>query len=365
MSTAMPEDVWSFLEQVAVRSLEQDPEPGAALIRAPGFDYGRMVDQAMRHSLLPAVAAFVHRHGLRRALPVRLRIPVMAQLQLARHRARLLTRAALDLDGALKAAAVPMVWTKGVVLQSSLYDDDGTRTFNDLDMMVLPIDRDTARNAIVGEGFVSDHTFDPVTGHLRPISRVASRMYQLSPDHLPHFHRLTDDLAVPVVVVDVANSLTWHGSPWEVPVESVHGSAVRTEVHGMGSLSAMSPAHALLFVCLHLFREGWFERTILTKDLSLAQFADIAVAWHRLDGPGRRELADLVVTHGLQEPVSWATAHTDSLWNLSITADLGLHEAATPEWLTSARSGTGARLRWHGSMRDRLRSTTDLVLEER
>lgn len=173
---------------------------------------------------------------------------------------------------------------------------------------------------------------------------------------------MTGDAAVPVVVVDVANSLTWHGSPWNVPVELTHHDARSVTVLDGHELPAMAPPHALLFVCLHLFREGWFERTIRTKDISLAQFADVALAWQSLDPLQRQELAAIVRDCGLEEPMAWVTAHTDSLFGDSMTEDLGLVEVATPTWLSSARSVGGVTLHWHGTMRERLRFSGSLDL---
>lgn len=361
---SVPDDVWAFLEHVAVHPDAPDPGEAGELVTGSQFDHGRMVEQAMRHGLLPAVADFLHRHGLRRSLPVRLRNPVLAQLHLSRHRSAVLTRAALEVSAALAGAGIPVVWTKGVILQSWLYGGAGTRTFNDIDMMIRPGHREPVRDALVAAGYVAEHRFDSASGSLLPIGRAAARVYQFSPDHLPHFHRLTGDAAVPVVVVDVANSLTWHGSPWEVPVKLTHDGARPAAVLDGRELPAMAPPHAFLFICLHLFREGWFERTIKTKDLSLAQFADVALAWRSLGPLERRELAAIVHEYGLEEPVAWVTAHTDSLFGDSMTGQLGLAEAATPAWLSSARSSGGMTLHWPGTMRARLRSSGSLELME-
>lgn len=360
----VPDDVWAFLEHVALHP--QSPEPGVAgeLVKGTQFDHGRMVENAMRHGLLPSVADFLHRHELRRSLPVRLRNPVLAALHHSRQRSRVLTQSAVYLDGALAQAEIPVVWTKGVVLQSWLYGSAGIRLFNDIDMMILPEHRADAREALIAAGYVAEHRFDPSSGALSPIDRATARLYQLSPDHLPHFHRLTGDAAVPVVAVDVANSLTWHGSSWEVPVQVVHRAARRVAVMEGTELPAMAPHHTLLFLALHLFREGWFERTIRTKDLSLAQFADVSLAWRRLDSSDRQELAMLISEYQLEEPIGWVTAHTDSIFGDSMTETLGLSEVATPSWISSARGRTGAILHWTGTMRERLRASGPLELVE-
>lgn len=347
--------VWGVLELVATsQGLDDAPDDRAAPLGAPDFDHGRLVEQAMRHGLLAALADYLHRHGLRRTLPARLRNPVASYLRLSRHRARLLTGAAEQVTRVLVGEGVPAAWTKGVVLQSTLYDGTGVRTFNDIDLMIRPVDRDRIRDVLVAVGYQPATRFDQSTGELRAIGRAAERMYQLSPDHLPHLHLPTDDLIVPAVSLDVANSLTWHGSRWQVPVDQVLERAAPVPV-GPATLPALSDVDSFLFLCLHLFREGWIQRTIATKDVSLAQFADIHRQWRRV-GAGRHDaIAGAVAGYGLAEPVGWVCGHTDALFGTDLVARLGLTAQVTTAWLASAQGSDGRSLSWSGDMRERLR----------
>ncbi|MFE7504653.1 nucleotidyltransferase family protein [Promicromonospora sp. NPDC057488] len=358
-----PDDVWTFLELVAGHPHASEPGAAGELIGRAHFDHDRMVGLAMRHGLLPSVANFLHVNGLRRSLPTRLRNPVLNALYHSRHRSALLTLAAVEINAALSAHKIPVVWTKGVVLQTWLYRNTGTRLFNDLDIMVLPEHRESVSEVLMSAGFKAGHRFDPSSATLVPVDRKTTTLYRLSPDHLVPFNRLTGDVAVPVVVIDVANSLTWHGSPWDVPVHLVQEPAVLVPVREGDCLPAMAPPHSLLFLCLHLFREGWFEGTIRLKDISLAQFADISLAWRQLSGPERQELGRLIHHHGLQEPLAWATAHTDSIFGDMMTEELDLSEYATADWLSSARGRGEDVLHWSGTMRERLRANGHLVLQ--
>ncbi|MGW1845545.1 nucleotidyltransferase family protein [Streptomyces sp. NPDC001966] len=349
--------VWGVLQLIALQQgLDEEPDERAAPLARADFDHGRLVEQAMRHGLLAALAHYLHRHGLRRTLPARLRNPVLSYLLMSEHRAHLLTHEALRVSTALEGAGIQAAWTKGVVLQSTLYDDSGVRTYNDIDLMIAPADRERTQAALVDLGYEAAVAFDPTARELRKISRAAERMYRMSPDHLPHFHRLVDDLCVPHISVDVANSLTWHGSAWHVPLGPVMAQRETVNVLGGTPLPTLSPTHCFLFLCLHLFREAWVQRTVQTKDVSLAQFADIARQWRRSSPQTRRRVAESVATWELAGPVAWVCAHTDALLGTEMVAGLGLAAAADPAWLASGQGGSGRRLTWSGDMRERLRS---------
>ncbi|WP_399933767.1 nucleotidyltransferase family protein [Streptomyces kanamyceticus] len=349
---------WAVLELVAEhQGLDAEPDARAAHLRRPDFDHGQLIQQAMRHNLLPALADFLNRHGLRKALPHRLRTPVLNQLRLSEHRGRLLTREAARVSDGLARAGVRAAWTKGVTLQTTLYDDTAVRSFNDIDLMIAPEDRERTRTALIDLGYTPDAVFDPETGQLKEMPRLDRRSYRMSPDHLPHFRLLTEDICVPHVSVDVANSLTWHGSAWQVPMRRVVERIAPVPVIG-GVLPALSTPHAFLFLCLHVFREGWLQRTIVTKDLALSQFADILRQWRRSSPEVRRDVGAAVAEFGLAEPMAWVCAHTDALFGAGILEELGLTAQADPRWQASAQGAGGRRLTWHGDMRRRLREVT-------
>ncbi|MFF5563242.1 nucleotidyltransferase family protein [Streptomyces sp. NPDC012623] len=357
-ATGRPDDaVWSFVELLAThQGLDTPPDERAELIKRPDFDHGRLVEQAMRHGLLAALAAFLNRHGLRRDLPARLRAPVMSALRYNEYHAHFLTTEAARLAATLADAGVTLAFTKGVVLQNSLYDVPGIRNFNDIDLMIAPADRESVRAALLDAGFTASTDFDPGTKALRPLARSDELMYRLSPDHWPHFHRLTGDLCVPDVAVDVANSLTWHGSEWQVPMDAVMDGVVPTAVTDEVTVPTLSPVHTFLFLCLHVFREGWTVRTARRKDVSLAQFVDILRHWTQQPPEIRAAVATAVGAYGLADPIAWVGAHTDTLFGSRIVEELELAAHAGPEWLASAGGGPGRRLVWSGDIRERLRT---------
>ncbi|KUF18647.1 nucleotidyltransferase family protein [Streptomyces silvensis] len=357
------DDVWAVLELVASQQgLDEDPGERADLVRSPDFDHGRLVEHAMRHGLMAALADYLYRHGLYRAMPGWLRNPVLNYRFLSEHRARAFTGEAARVAACMEQAGIRFAWTKGVVLQSTLYDSTFVRTYNDIDMMIDPGDREGTEKALISLDYRPRSTFDPVNKKLRDLSRAKQLIYRMSPDHLPHFHRLTDDACVPTICVDVANSLTWHNSDWQVPMDAVMEEIRPVEVVGGGSLTTLSPSHSLLFLFLHLFREAWIERVFLDGDITLAQLADIARAWRRASIEDRQRVRTDMIEFGLSEPVAWVGGHTDAVFGTDVVHELGLADFAGGDWLASAQGSGGCRLRWSGDMRERLRNPARMKL---
>ncbi|MGW7466955.1 nucleotidyltransferase family protein [Streptomyces xantholiticus] len=365
-SVGRPDDaVWSFVELLAShQGLDVPPDERADLMKRPDFDHGRLVEQAMRHGLLAALADFVNRHGLRRDLPARLRPPIMSYLRYSEYRAHFLTVEAARVATAMAEAGVTLAFTKGIVLQDSLYGVAGIRTFNDIDTMIAPSDRDRVRDVLLSIGFSASTDFDPGTKALKPIARADERMYQMSPDHWPHFHRLTSDICMPDVSVDVASSLTWHGSEWQVPMDAVMTDVVPISVTEGATLPTLSPVHTFLFLCLHVFREGWIVRTARRKDVSMAQFVDIARHWAQQPPATRAAIAAAVAEFGLGDAIAWVCAHTDTLFGSDIIKELRLTDHSRPEWLASAGGGPGRRFLWSGDIRERLRTPAPCIFTE-
>ncbi|MFJ8823131.1 nucleotidyltransferase family protein [Streptomyces sp. NPDC102467] len=332
-------DVRAVLLAVAEhQGLDHAPDGVADLLRRPGFDHGRLIEHALRHKLGAALSDYVHRHGLRRSFPVQLRVPLLSFLQSARHREAVLTAEAARVSQAVAAAGIDAAWTKGVVARDRLYDGRAVRQFNDIDLMIRPEDRGRLSAALLDAGYAAERVWDSVSGRLLPRSRAELRIYQLSPDHLPHFHRIGPDPVVPVFVLDVANSLTWHGAEWQVPMDEVLAGRRSLTVGGV-SLPALSSAHSFLFVCLHLFREGWVDRFARLKGANLSQVAEVLREWRRLDADERASVLDAVAAYGLARPVAWACGHTDRVFATSLTEELGVEEEATAEWLGGSVDG--------------------------
>jgi hypothetical protein len=347
---------WTALELIARAPLSDEDHTVLAGLLAGDLLWGELLEQAMRHKLVPLMAAQLADDRLRHLLPWHVRSHLGATLSLNRQRIHILRSAAAEIVTALEAAGIPFAATKGITFESTLYEGDGSRYMNDIDFMVRPADRDQATEVMHGLGYEMG-SLEPDSQAIRPHSRREMVVYQLNQDHIPVFTRLTGDLATPSVRVDIANSLTWTNSPFEVPVEEALSQTVRQPIPGLSCLlPAFSPYFQFIFTALHLFREAWIERWLDEgQDVNLVKFTDMLRLWRAYGTTlAGTEFRDTVDRFGIADPLSWVVWHLDQLLGTDVLAATGLRGRTDEEWLTSAYRPGGGLYRWQGGMRQRL-----------
>ncbi|THV37613.1 nucleotidyltransferase family protein [Glycomyces buryatensis] len=352
---------WELLKSIAIgRQGSAAWADAEDRIRSGGFNHDALIGQAVQHTLMETTAAFVEALDERPVLPNR----TLNHLEHCLSANRVATVKCLDdaaeAGNAMSQEGVRFAFTKGIICQQTFYDGLGARRFNDIDMMVHPDDAKEAATVLTGLAYVERHYFDNRTQSLVPISKHRQAMYRLSPDHLPHFTRLNPGSLPSHTAVDVALSLTWHGSPWQVGV----GDAL-DEVQVVGcripggsvDLLALPQEYDLIFHVLHLFREGWFERTVIEKDVRLSQFTDVVRGWGALEPAARERFVNLIRSSGIELPVAWVLCHADAVFGSTMADECGLASYGTWEWMSSM-AGRGGYLRWDGDMEQRLRKST-------
>lgn len=361
------EKVWELLEHISIADPDNEPFRKAVELAPQVDDFDELLSQAARHALVPSVADFMVQSDLLRLVPHHAQRHLLGTLHWNRFKTRRHAREAARVTAEFENEGVRVACTKGIVCQASLYDGRGIRHFGDIDLMVLPEDRDKTAEILYRLGYAGAKKFDHRTGELLELSRSLKLMYMVYPDHLPHFFRIpVDDDGMPYYMVDVAYNLTWYSSSWQVPmaqaldkVFGVHSGSGPDRV----TLPALDAPYGFLFVVLHMFREGWFERTIREKDIRLSQCADVWRFWQRF-GRGRLDdIKKVVAEHSLEPAVAWVCRHVDDVYATTITDELGLDEYCDDRWLHSAGATDGGHLVWQGNLRTRLRDRRTPVLQ--
>lgn len=349
---------WSALELLCTGRDEREPELLERLLAAREVSWGELLEQALRHQMLPMLA---HR-ALRLAAESGLRIPgrvenhLQQTLEANRWRMVVLRRETARIGRALQGRGVAFAVTKGITFESTIYRDEGVRVLKDVDFLIGPADRD-AVSALLGELGYRPGVYDPATRSIVSHPRRQHMTYVMNPDHLPRHARLCDEPCVSSLYVDFANSLTWTKSPYEIPVEDALASCRELRLPDVEPpVPCLAPDFQFLFTVLHLFREAWLEQWVeLELDVTLAKFGDVI----RLFEAHRDELAGgafaaLVDRRRAAEPVAWVLEHTDRTFGTGIAAALGLDGRVDDDWLAAAHPSFGKERRWTGTMRERL-----------
>jgi hypothetical protein len=351
---------WAALELVLRMDLGL-PASGdlERLVGAESFDWGELLEQALRHKLLPLAASYLTVDPVRSTIPWHVRGHLDRVLALNRYTLGVYRATAADIVRALDGAGVRFVATKGIVFESTLYGANGTRYMNDLDVMILPAQRADAVAALSEIGF-RPGVYYPPSAEIQPHPRRETVTYRLNPDHVPLLVRLTGDPVAPATLLDVAYSLTWARSEYEVRVEDALATIATQPLPGHAdvALPTFVPYYQFVFTALHLFREAWIDRWLAEdQDVNLAKFADVLRLWQR-DGESllANDLRDRLDEDGIVQPVAWVLTHLDDLMGTEIAAAVGIHGSITESWLSSAYAPGGGIRHWQGPIRERLRS---------
>lgn len=349
---------WALMELLCL-GLITDEEQSAFtdLVKAGDLDWGILLEQALRHKMLPLLAYHTLDVNPEQAVPRRVQDHFRSVLDLNRHKRTLWYQEAHRVITALGQEDIQVLGRKDVAFESVLYNGNGSRRFGDIDLLIAPADRDKTLEALSKLGYQTG-LFDWETQQMRPISRKNMMIFRMNPDHLPVHSKLTGDPIMQYTELDFANSLTWHGSSYEVPLEQATAEIYYQPVVGFPDMEipCMTPPFQFISTVLHLFREAWFERWLeWEQDVDLTKFSDVIRLWRtyetQLSAPsfGQR-LEDF----GIVEPMVWVLEHLDRTFGMNIVTTLGLNGRIDEEWLFSGRASGKQQFQWRGSMRERL-----------
>lgn len=358
MTRALPDQSlgpeWAVMELLA-RGLVDDSERRMArdLILLETLDWGELLEQALRHKMLPMLSYHIISAGLRFDVPTAIYQHLESVLEWNRCQIDVFRREAVRIAKGLADRGVHFVVTKGITFESTLYGGLGTRHMNDIDFMITPRDRDAVMSLMQELGFRP--FFDWAKDARR--EEISSR---LNRDHLPKHAREVDQPGIGIVNVDIANSLTWTKSPFDVPVEEALKQPVELPVPGIPGvgLPSFCPKYQFLFTVLHLFREAWLQKFVdFGTDVGLMKFGDvIRLVDHDRSALTDGELLQIMKTHNVTDPVAWVLRQLDETFQMRTLELLQLEEYGDEKLLASQMQST-AYVRTSGqSMRQRLQS---------
>lgn len=347
---------WTLLELLA-RGVVDDSERQAVrdLILSDRLDWGELLEQSLRHKMLPMLAHHTISADLRFDIPTTIYMHLESVLEWNRCQIDLFRKETVHIARQLAGRGINFVVTKGMTFESTLYDGLGTRQMNDIDFMIAPKDREAVLAAMQELGFRTffDWAKDPRR------EEISSR---LNRDHLPKLAREIDQPGIRIINIDIANSLTWTKSPFDIPVEEALEHPVEQQVPGVdgASIPAFRPVYQFLFTVLHLFREAWLQKFVeVGTDVSLMKFGDVIRLVDRYRNElVHGELSRIMEIHNMTHPVAWVLRHMDDTFRTSTLELLGLGNSGDEKWLSSQMQSSGYVRPFSQSMRQRLQSKT-------
>jgi len=353
---------WTILELLA-RGIADDSEHQTVrdLLLTDTLNWGELLEQALRHKMLPMLAHHIMSENVRFEVPTSIYQHLESVLEWNRWQIEVFRREAVRVAKKLTSRGIHFVVTKGIAFESTLYGALGTRYMNDIDFMIAPRDREVVLTAMQELGF------RPFFEWAKDARReeISSR---LNRDHLPKLARDVDQPGVRLINVDIANSLTWTKSPFDVSVEEALEHRVEQPVPGMPgvSLPCFRPRYQFLFTALHLFREAWLQKFVdFGNDVGLMKFGDVI---RLIDCYGAElsdgELLRVMETHRVSDPVAWVLRRLDDTFHTHTLELLALENHGDEGLLASQLQSSGYVRASGQSMRERLQSKARGSLRE-
>jgi Uncharacterised nucleotidyltransferase len=345
---------WTILELLA-RGVVDDPERQLirALVSADTLNWGELLEQALRHKMVPMLAHHIISAGLRFDVPTTIYIHLESSLEWNRCQIEVFRRETVRLAQGLTDRGIRFVVTKGMTFESTLYEGLGTRFMNDIDFMIAPKDREAVMSAMQELGFrpFFEWAKDPRR------EEISSR---LNRDHLPKLAHEIDQPGTKIINLDIANSLTWTKSPFDVPVEEALQDRIEQPIPGLPGVSipCFRPTYQFLFTTLHLFREAWLQKFVdFGGDVGLMKFGDVIRLINRYgDELSDGELLRIMETHNVTDAVAWVLLNMDETFHSRTAELLGLEKRGDEELLVSKMQSSGYVGAWGQSMRERLQN---------
>src|SRR5256885_8597202 len=145
---------WTILELLA-RGIVDDAERQTVrdLLLSQTLDWGELLEQALRHKMLPMLAHHIISEGLRFDVPISIYLHLESAVEWNRSQIDVFRRETVRVAQGLAGHGIRFVVTKGMAFESTLYGGLGTRHMNDIDFMIAPRDPETALRVMRDLGF--------------------------------------------------------------------------------------------------------------------------------------------------------------------------------------------------------------------
>lgn len=267
-------------------------------------------------------------------------------------RSAMLTEELLRIQDILESGGVKSLARKGAVYDQLLYGGKGVRTYFDNDFFVEREHSGLVGEILKGCGYrIGKFSLQKV--EFVNLPRQDAILYQIRPDHLPHFFIVSDRQFAEVLCLDVALDMAWHGSPYSAYTDTILANEFKQPML-LGDIRTLSLPSHFIDCTMHLFREAYHERTILEgRDVSLRKFLDVWLMWRVLDDHDRSKVRELIDGSLIAPPCAWVVRHVDDVFGTDLSGEIGI-TVQEPIALNSWKSDSGGIGTWEGTMLDRI-----------
>src|ERR1017187_8266086 len=170
---------WELLESVCRGVDTPDDQDALRRLCGASLQWGKVLDDALRHRMLTLLADAIIRSGATAALPLRVGEHLRTVLALNRYRRGVWYRECGRVVEAFRAVQVDTAVRKGGAYDPTIYGGDGRRWMGDIDLLIRARDHATVVNVLQDLGY-EQGLYDFYAEVIVPFGRVELIKYKLN-----------------------------------------------------------------------------------------------------------------------------------------------------------------------------------------
>ncbi|MBD8099211.1 nucleotidyltransferase family protein [Pseudomonas fluorescens] len=233
-------------------------------------------EHSIRNKLLPVVDSVLTDSALE--FPARLAEAMHVLVAHEHRRTQEHLHEAQRLGDLLERAGIAYAIRKGPAL-ANLYKKPFHRPYEDIDLLVAHESAKAIQAVLAEDGYLPG-AYSRHTETVKPLGRAAQLQYRLSPDHLPHLHKLAPHTSLKAFMVDVAFTSGWHGDAFDCVTQAELDRAVRAD-----GFNRLNEPDGFINLALHLYRESYLPGTVLRSAPSLRSYVDVFLYFNAMQAP--------------------------------------------------------------------------------
>lgn len=288
------------------------------IIATGAVDWGRFVDAAGRHKLLPLVSRHLQEHRLDRGdtgdgsqgLPYFWLYPYTYLGN--RNRNLALADEFAKVFAGLDRAGVRYAVRKGFVL-AERYHDIGARRINDLDILVERPDAPAAHE-VLGELAYVQGKISKTSERVEPFDRETQLFWRINLSNQLPYVKPGNRPDIPVFNVDICHHLFQHNLGIDAPTGEFLDRREAMVLCGRPSW-ALSLTDQVLDLCSHLHKEATGLMFVAGGiDLQISKFLDLALTCRVMDDRHWAHFRRVVTGYGAERVAYYSLHFTDLLY---------------------------------------------------
>lgn len=350
---------WLILEQCAMQLYSESPgQLLMELLSEKTIHWGELIQQALRHNMLPLMAWVLCRDNLIKKVPHEFQDLLLTARLINRHVLTLGYAEIAKIVEAFDKQSVVFAVTKGYTFDSTIYNSENIRKVNDIDLLLLPTDKNRAFAILESLGYKAGY-FDNINDTIVDMPETTMKFYSMTAGFAPEFVIQIPDPVIKSMYVDMTSSLTWFNSSFKISTEAALKERVRLDIPGHEGIAmpCLNLEYQIIYTALHLFKEAWVEMYGIKdgNDVTLSKFMDILyLLTCKKDRVKNGPLKSIVTKNDITQPILWVFKHTERVFGVSLCEELGFVEPISESWLSSWQTGSFKTSYWKGTMRERL-----------